>query len=234
MGFGSMVKDVGNSLIGNNKKATIRIGVKKTSDHEVDINDYQFSMKVQYNPSSLRLSTSAGYTRQSNVGGEGMNTVTQLNQPPQTNLSIKLIFDKVQPADAFMFSKVNNLSVSGVAQTIGSFIKKDRFSVQDQVEALVACVMLPEYRYAQFCWNEMAYEGEITACDVNYTMFNPKGNPVRAEVNITLQQNQDAIGGDLDYWTKSFDSIFKVGAGAGDSSFSAVDPTSILGNLLNI
>ena len=55
----------------------------------------------------------------------------------------------------------------------------------------------------------MIFRGELKSVDANFTMFNKKGNPIRAVVNITIQQDFDSAkdekGG---YWDMAFTKAF--------------------------
>lgn len=229
MGFMDTIADAGKSLVGITDKAIIYVGYNKRKDK------YTRGMSVQYNPSSIRMSTSAGTFQQVSMGGDGINQVTQVCNPAQTNFSVTLIFDKCNPQDAFMFDKITNLSVGAAVSDIAGGIKAglddDAYSVQPQVEGLIAQVM-QKNRKTKFCWSDLSFEGELTNVDAKYTMFNPIGKPVRAEVNIHLQRNQERIDQMEKDWNKKFDKVF-----GGQDENKAVDDndwTSWIQNIINL
>jgi hypothetical protein len=70
-----------------------------------------------------------------------------------------------------------------------------------------------------FVWGEFVFDGAITSFKVQYTMFSGDGKPVRANVNLTLQQVDDqrsqppqnptsgGVGGERHWHVKRGDSL---------------------------
>ena len=64
-----------------------------------------------------------------------------------------------------------------------------------------------------FAWNKMIFWGELVGVNVQYTMFNKTGAPIRAKVTIQIRQDQ-AVNGEKPYkteenWEKAFQAMFQ-------------------------
>ncbi len=176
------------------------------------------ALEVQYNPSSLRLSTSAGM--QTKYGDDAADlTVQSVPAPAATDLSFELLFDDVSSQDAFMLegNAITNASFGNAYQAIKS-AKVGKYSVQRQMDGLLAMLSLDSARNVIFFWSDMSFRGEVTAVSVTYTMFNKYGYPVRGKVGMTIRQGDGSEDADSreeirhydeSYWNKAIDRIFK-------------------------
>lgn len=201
----------------------------------VEGNDY-IALEVQFNPSTLRLTTSAGM--QTKYGEDAADlTVQSVPAPAATDLSFELLFDDVNSQDAFMLADnaITNTSTGNVYQAIKS-AAKSKFSVQRQMEGLLALLSLDSARNVIFFWADMSFRGEVTAISNTYTMFNKKGYPVRGKVGMTIRQGDGSEDADEreqirkydeSYWNKAFDRLFTA-----DIKKTTVDKLS--NNLLNL
>lgn len=169
------------------------------------------SLTVQYNPSSINLSTSLSTDK----GGEDkskdlsniVNVQTRQNiKSAVTTLTTQLIFDEVNNFDAFNVTE--SVSTGGALNMAKRGIHGE-YTVKPQVEALIGSLLSPNTRKVIFCWSNMIFRGELKSVDANFTMFNKKGNPIRAVVNLTIQQDYDSAkdekGG---YWDQAFTKAF--------------------------
>jgi len=175
------------------------------------------ALEVQYNPSSLRLDTSAG--RQLNYSGDAGNTqVQQVVTPASTTLSFELLFDDMNVQDAYMLegNPVTSMS-TGNLLAAGKSALQGKFSVQRQMEGLLSMLSIPQARHAIFFWGDMSFRGEVTSVSTNYTMFNKKGYPVRGTLGMSIRQGDgtDSAGAvdklfkyEAEHWDKAFDRIF--------------------------
>ena len=174
------------------------------------------ALEVQFNPSSLRMNTSAGMQT---VYGEDSTdpTMQTVRKPAATELYFELLFDEVSSQDAFMLegNAITNTSVGNVYQAVKSGIK-GKHSVQRQMEGLLAMITLDSARHVIFFWADMCFRGEVTALSTTYTMFNKSGYPVRGKVGMTIRQGDSSHGAteamfkyDEDYWKKAFNRLFK-------------------------
>jgi len=160
-------------------------------------------------------------------GGPGTNTISMTTIPAQTFMAFELLFDDVNNQDAFMFDKLTNVSAGAVVSDVSGVVKnvrRDGYTVRNEVEALIGLITQSDTRQVVFFWSGMAFAGEIVSIDATYTMFNSMGNPIRAVVRITIRQGgeDDDSNSDNKYWDDAFD---RLGTGK--------DPLGKVGNLLN-
>ncbi len=197
--------------------------------------DY-YALQLQYNPSSLRLDTTAGRQMQYQ-GGAGAVQVVQYLAPASTTLSCELLFDDTNNMDAFMLSDslLTGATASNVSNSITSVVK-GKYSVQRQMEGLLSLLSVPEARHVIFYWGTMNFRGEMTEVSTKYTMFNKKGYPIRGTVNIQIRQGDgnDGVTGidkefgyDDKYWRKSFENTFTL-EGSGASAFQQITNNNLL------
>ncbi len=186
-------------------------------------------LEVKYNPSKIKIKSKNGDFMEAGIGGEGTNGITMIQSPNRTTMTVELVFDDVNNQDAFMFEKFTNVSpgaiVSDVAGVVNAFMNKP-YTVQPQVDALVATVLQSETKQAVFYWSDMAFAGHIVGVDAKYTMFSPSGHPVRATVQLKIRQ----IGSDTvenKYWEDAYQKLFK-----GESLLDKA--ANLAGNVLNL
>ena len=204
---------------------------------DVEGNGY-IALEMQYNPSSIRLDTSAG--KQLEYTGSADTThLTTRNAPVTTTLSCDLLFDNVDPMDAFMLNDnpLTGFSVTNAANSVISMAKGDNFSVQRQMEGLFSLITIPQARGVIFFWGSMSFRGLVTQVDNEYTMFNKKGAPVRGIVRISIMQagsppgiSQNRVKNyDKEHWNSMFDHTFTTDIGGGLlGAFNKASNNSIL------
>lgn len=195
-------------------------------------------MQVKYNPSSIKMSTKAGsYTQYSGVGAMGVNQVTQVTIPAETAMTVELVFDDMDILDAFMWEKYQ-LTLGSALSTGAGIVKqvaKEGYSVQAQIDGLVALITQAHSRFVLFYWSEMGFAGEVTNIQARYTMFNPQGHPVRGVVSLTIVQNEKVEGSsDNAYWEQAFENLFGDYSTNNDVTDSISKYTDMLGNIINI
>lgn len=202
-------------------------GIAKTSGYHV--------IQVKYNPSKIGISAAGGSFMEAGAGGAGTNTLTQVTMPTQTVMRVELVFDDENHPDAFMWEKYTNLTAGALvsdASALAKTVMGRGYSVQAQIEGMIALLSQSETRQVVFYWSDLSYAGEVTSVDAKYTMFNPQGNPIRGNVTLSIQQGgEDATG---EYWDKAFEKLFvstQSKAAAAMGSFSnALDS---MGNIIN-
>lgn len=172
------------------------------------------AMEVQYNPSSIHMETQAGQVEYlgGNLGGKSDNQIVQDTQPVSTTMRFQLIFDDMNPFDAFMLENLVPTTVGNTVSLIGSGVRKkenEHYSVQDQVEGLMALLTQVETRQVIFFWAKMCFRGELTGVNARYTMFNKDGNPIRGVVDLTIRQgDEEELAYDTKYWDQAFTETF--------------------------
>ncbi len=218
------IAEVGEDLAAGTKKIKdYATATKKVNDEDMP---YDFvPIKVQYNPSTLQFVSQGGksYNRYSGTGG---NTFQVMNVPYEVKLHMDLIFDETVNSNAFATYDSSNIgSLSGIGKTIktGGIGNKNaasqlaenkgkKYSVQNISELFVAAIAHPYTRMVCVVWNKTVFWGEITGVNVEYTMFNRDGDPIRSKVHVEIRQD-DKFDTDntASNWEKTFDGLFEAG-----------------------
>ncbi len=193
------------------------------------------AMEVQYNPSTIYLQSAQG-EREINDGSLDNMANTQIRQfrsPPVTNLSFQLVFDAMNQMDAFMLD-ASMLSAGGVLSEAMNLKKNwaddsEGFTVRTQVEGLIASLFSPLTRRAIFCWAGMVFAGSIIQVTGKYTMFNKIGNPIRATVDVTMQQLLETQATEINsVWYKSYKKVFATGVAGAASKWDQAKNNALL------
>lgn len=191
------------------------------------------ALEVQYNPSSIHMSTVAGrqvYYQGGNAGSLSDNQATQVYEPVSTTIGFQLVFDDMNPKDAFM---VNSFGLNGSVASSISNLATETYSVKKQIDGLMALLVSDASRQVVFFWSKMSFRGEVTNINSRYTMFNPKGYPIRGVVEMTIRQGSGSDGQGYDYryedqyWNKAIDKVFKDQAEA-KSTFDQITQNNFL------
>lgn len=187
-------------------------------------------LQVQYNPASLSIQANAApipftYLQQNIDSG----IPNQSPRPPMVVLSVELVFDAMNPKDAFMAEKFSP-SIGGAISSAAGLLqaKKGGYTVQPQTDGLVAALMRPGTRVVTFRWADMAFTGQLIEVQAEYTMFSVSGKPIRSKVSMNIAQQVESDA-DIQYWDDVLDDFF---AQAGEMGGKGADQT--LGNLLNL
>ncbi len=192
-------------------------------------------MQVQYNPSALYLDTSSAGLREidnSSVANLGTNQIAQITTPTITTLGMQLIFDDVNTQDAFMFDALD-ISAGGAMSHVMNLAREH--SVKKYAEGLIACLMSPITRQIIFYWSDMVFRGELFQVNVNYTMFNRKGEPIRATVELTIQQTAETESTEKGgYWDTAFTRAFGEADENLDTGGASGVQKALNNNLLNL
>jgi hypothetical protein len=180
-------------------------------------------MQVQYNPSSIQMSTMKGDILNHSTGAGGENSFQQWKVPLRTTLAVELYLDDMNLVDAFNYET----SMTGLSETAKQLVTSasgSSYSVRPIVEALVGAVGKAESRQAVFVWNQMAFEGELVGVEAEYLMFNRLGEPIRAKVGIQIYQKDKLAS---DYWDDAYEALFQ-------SSSSLTGTGNVVSNLVNL
>ena len=85
------------------------------------------------------------------------------------------------------------------SQTIRNAIALNKeFTVRPIVEGFLAAVRNEKYRSVVFVWGNMRYGGMMREINTKYTMFSVSGEPIRAEVAVTIQLASTASAGNTE------------------------------------
>ena len=173
-----------------------------------------YSMTVQYNPNSIRMNATGGnYYDYSGAGDKAVAQLSSYKKPSTVYFSVTLVFEDINDQDAFGYQDIS-LNI-GTAIEMGKSIYSNAisgngFTVKPQVEALVSLLLYRRTQQVIFYWSKMFFHGELVDVEANYTMFNKKGHPIRAEVQLKIQQanSNSMFQSDVDAWDAAFDAAF--------------------------
>ena len=190
---------------------------------------------VQFNPSELQFSGyGGGFAQKVNFVRDKAadEDVTFGNMQSRITMTVKLIFDQVDPQDAFMsdkftmsYTSVTKGAVKGVKKLLG----KKTNSIQTQVEGFIGALRNENTREITFAWGKMCYTGILNRISSQYTMFSVTGEPIRAVVTMTMVCADENIEGNT---MGNWDDQYKKAFGGGES-FSLVNSAQKVGNLFN-
>lgn len=214
------------------------------------------SLEVQFNPASLDIAAYGGgrtvITNYSNEDGNVKGATSFGALSVSIQVSFTLIFDETFLSDAFASDKfqltASNL-IGGVASLISTAVTGKTYTVRPFVEGFLAAMRDPDHRTVIFQWGRLRYVGMMNELSARYTMFNPNGEPIRAEVDVTMfseslpkekyvpatadkaeymtsSQNDNDY---LSYWTNRYNAIAK-----GKDSLSGKTVKNVATSLLNL
>lgn len=147
--------------------------------------DNAITVSLPFNPSSLKITAAAGGKRPI-VDGDGKTKEAPLD--PRIMVSFTVYVDEVNNADAFLFERVNlSGGVMGLAKSAYHLLSSQNYSVAEYVEGFIAALRNPDYNAISFQWASMEYTGTLNNLSAKYTMFNPSGVPIKAEITIRIQ-----------------------------------------------
>ncbi len=173
-------------------------------------------LRVQYNPTSLKMHTVAGtITQYKGMGDDNMNSVQNTDKKASTYLTVQLIFEDINNSDAFGASTLSEGGASlsnavDMAKSVAVNTFSDGYSVKKQTEGIMSLLMMKRTRQVIFVWNNMFFHGELISVNINYTMFNKNGHPIKATVDMQIQQTNGnaTFKSDMDYWNEVLNTAF--------------------------
>jgi len=193
---------------------------------------------VQFNPSELTLSGFGGGMSTKTDYAEGTKDPKDLSKGitfervgARIAMNVNLIFDKVDPQDAFMADKLNTSTtamISGAAKAVKTAMGRKDHSVQTEVEGFMAAIRSVYTRRITFYWGRLCYEGVLNRIAARYTMFNVNGQPIRAIVALSLVcADENVSARSMGRWQQQYYEAFQ------GQSQSYVKAAQKAGNLLN-
>lgn len=200
------------------------------------------TFKLQFNPSTLQINArGGGRSLVSNYGAQGEKQRTTIQYralDPYVTVNFSFLFDEMNNADAFMEERLT-LGVTTVAKNVATAVVGKEYTVRPQVEGFLAAIRNEAHRAMIFQWGSLRYMGLLNSVSGRYTMFNTVGNPIRAEVQLSMLMGgaaADSFEGAsyLDYWKKRYSAILKKNADAGITSMTTGTVKDQFTNLLNL
>lgn len=145
---------------------------------------------VQFNPSTLSLSADRRKKDpKKDVSDNKMSTNDDMMEFPRNTMSVKLIFDQVNNCDAFM-NEMLVLNPTSITAQVVNTVKKKEFTVLPYVEGFIAAIRNPYTRGLTFQWGNFTFSGNLESVNAAYTMFSVSGQPVRAEITLSVVANR--------------------------------------------
>ncbi len=191
------------------------------------------TLTFQFNPSTLRIAAyGGGMTPIADYGvddGDDKNgSESRIRYGPvQSNITVdfKVIFDAETNTDAFMMDRYNvnvsNLAKQGANLFTGDSWRGENNYIRQIVEGFLSTLRNAENRRVTFCWNHLKYSGDLNSVRCNYTMFNPKGEPIRAEVGMSILASGSSKGnGYIGEWKERYEELVKAVDEKGTSSLA--------------
>ena len=206
----------------------------------INLSGMKKKFQVQFNPSDLQIEGYGGgrianiaYNNPNDKDKASSSNVTMMPMPVYVKMSVKLLFDRMDPGDCFLSAKTNVSFSSDVTSVVKGvtrgFTGKSKLTVQEEVEGLIAALRSPYTRCITFNWGDMSYEGVLNRVASQYTMFDSSGEPVRAVVQLSLIcADENVSPNSLGSWQDAYNTAF------GGGSKSLVKAGQKLGSLLNI
>ena len=129
-------------------------------------------MEVKYNPSRIRIQSHGGNQLMPGPAGAGANMQMQSTIPAMTTMQVELLFDDMNKQDAFMMEKFSDVSAGAIVSDISGVVKNvigDGYTVQREIEGIIALITQSETRQVVFYWGDMAFAGEVIGIEAKYT-----------------------------------------------------------------
>ena len=181
----------------------------------------------QFNPSTLHIHVEGGSWLRAvgRVKPEQAQQVEYREVNPNIRLSFKVYFDAMEKAEAFIADQYALYSWTNAAKAI---YKSHKNTVRPIVEGFLGAIRNNNYRIVMFQWGKMRHIGYMDKVNCKYTMFSPKGEPIRAEMDFEIVACGSGEDGVVELWKKRYDEILKGGA------VKTTNASNIATNLLNM
>lgn len=227
-GWGSALKDAAKSAgkaALNSAAGVIGLDPSLFGDKEGAPNTFY----VQFNPASISFDATATLpedkTKQTANPSEPGSTPASERGSVQAflkgndvniRMNIQLVFNDVNVDDAFLGNRLSPISGEAVQSLAKSAVKmsgynKKGFSVRDDVQALTYACRSNKFRRCHFIWGNTTMKGLLDGVDAQYKMFNTKGEPIHAVVNISMLLLDGAP--EVDTWDEMYKEAFGTGSG---------------------
>lgn len=218
-GLGNIAAAAGGAVANAAKNAVSSVvdSVKALADKFMSSDAKSF--EVQFNPATLTLNARRGGVMSSVDYTGGKSQGLQV-QPPSMSMSVDLVFNKVDPSDAFLDQKIiltqalqGNLK--STLNTLSKITGSVGYSVQSEIEGLIGACRLYDTVYARFCWGNLCYVGLIDSLECEYKMFNPKGEPIYGVVHMSLilvDKDAGVVDNQPGRWYSAYAELVKDGS----------------------
>lgn len=170
--------------------------------------------EVQFNPTTLKLTAQAVTQKSRTSLEENKETMEYGANDATYTLSVQLIVDES----------------NAILQTEGN--------VQTEAEGFIAALSNENTRALLFMWGDMTYEGILNGVEVNYTMFDTNGIPIRGEINLSIimcalmSSSTPSADRPLGAWQSAYDGLIAGNGNLGSSTGSSIQKALLCVNNL--
>jgi hypothetical protein len=161
--------------------------------------EHQF--KLPFNPKEMSIMADVNLETVTSQVGEPPRMSETTTRIPRIILTVPLVFDEMNIADAFTADKFNT-ATGNIIKNVGTGIAKGlgaEWTIQPVVEGFIGALRNVNTRMVKFNWGDFEFIGIITEFNAEYTMFSPAGNPIRAKATLRLRNDP---GADENAWQK--------------------------------
>jgi nucleoid-associated protein YgaU len=152
---------------------------------------------VGINPAGYSQKMGASYTTEDAAGGSGQ--ASSFNRDLGSKLGLELIFDGTGAVPGFDGKSVDQKLTD--LWRLGIRINPEIHSPN----------------YLKLVWGSLLFKGRLESLDIDYTLFNPDGTPLRAKVTAAFSKFQENLDGKVELALTSPDLTHLVTVKAGDT-----------------
>lgn len=138
------------------------------------------TFEVMFNPESYSLKYENVYQKYQGINTSGRTARYSISKP--NNLSLKLILDDTGVADYGLYGFAGASLLGHVSGTKDVYKQVERFlEVTTTMDGNIH-----EPKYLKIKWGDFTFDCRLLSVEVNYTLFNRSGKPIRAELNTVF------------------------------------------------
>ncbi|MDJ0676395.1 MAG: hypothetical protein QNJ36_13590 [Calothrix sp. MO_167.B42] len=140
----------------------------------------QDTFEAMFNPESYSLKYENAYQTYQGINTSGCEAQYSLSKPQ--NLSLKLILDDTGVADYGLYGFAGASLVSKLVGTQDVYKQVQKF-------LQLTCYMdgeIHEPKFLKIEWGDLIFDCRLKSVNVEYTLFNRSGQPIRAELNTVF------------------------------------------------
>lgn len=161
------------------------------------------ALTVQFNPSEYSISRSVRPSMRRPLGRDADPRSQSVVSGDLAVLTVTLYFDTISDLhDVSLMGTINQIKSGGAAGALAAAgqLAKDQLGLGGPGASADTCAeMLRLLKFNReshqppvvvFFWGPLEFEGRLENLDVQYTMFNPDGTPVRAKATLRIAGEQ--------------------------------------------
>lgn len=151
----------------------------------VAVSGSEYTFEVMFNPESFSISYENVYTKPQGINTSSKDGTYSLSKPEE--LSLKLIFDDTGVVSP---SSIAGAVVPGLDAKINSI--RGKSDVYKQVHRFLdICYEIKSDTHQpnklELLWGDLIFQCHLKSVDIQYTLFNRGGQPIRAELDTMFE-----------------------------------------------